>query len=104
LFPADVYLKEERLEGFYVFNVIQTLPRIDLEHSQHAPMFGFMPDGPLRFSTLQSLPPAALAGHHIVRAKESSQRIFVSQQLKQQCEASRLGGLRFVDCSNGIRV
>jgi len=104
LFPADVYLKKERLQGFHVFNLIQTVPCIDLEHSRHAPMFGFMPDGPLRFTTLQSLPPAALGGHHLVRAKESSQRIFVSQQLKQQCEASGLEGLRFVDCSHGIRV
>lgn len=45
LFPANVYLKEEKLEGYYVFNVIQTLPCIDLNNSQHGPMFSFMPEG-----------------------------------------------------------
>ena len=104
LFPANVYLKEEKLEGYYVFNVIQVLPCIDLNNSLYGPMFSFMPDGPLKFTTLQSLPPATLGNHHIVRAKESSQRIFVSQQFKQQCEASQLKGLRFVDCSKGIQV
>ncbi|QHD09856.1 imm11 family protein [Pseudomonas sp. R76] len=104
LFPADVYLKEEKLDGYYVFNVIQTLPCIDLDNSQHGPMFSFMPDGPRTFTILQSLPPAALGNHHIARAKESSQRIFVSQQFKEQCETSQLKGLRFVDCSKGIQV
>ncbi|MGY2373661.1 imm11 family protein [Pseudomonas sp. SDO524_S393] len=104
LFPADVYLKEEKLEGYCVFNVIQTRPCIDLNNSLHGPMFSFMPEGPMAFTTLQSLPPAALGNHHIVRAEESSQRIFVSQQFKQQCEASQLKGLRFVDCSEGIQV
>ncbi|MCX4062680.1 MULTISPECIES: DUF1629 domain-containing protein [Pseudomonas] len=104
LFPADVYLKEEKLDGYYVFNVVQTLPCIDLNNSQHGPIFSFMPDGPLAFTTLQSLPSATLGSHHIVRAKESSQRIFVSQQFKQQCEASQLKGLRFIDCSKGIQV
>ncbi|AVE06209.1 imm11 family protein [Pseudomonas sp. R11F] len=104
LFPANVYLKEEKLDAYYVFNVIQTLPCIDLDNSQHGPMFSFMPDGPLKFTTLQSLPPATLGNHHIVRAKESSQRIFVSQHFKQQCEAAQLKGLRFIDCSKGIQV
>ncbi|MBD8271321.1 imm11 family protein [Pseudomonas fluorescens] len=104
LFPANVYLKEDKLDGYYVFNVIQTLPCIDLEHSQYGPMLSFMPEGPLIFTTLQSLQPAALKGHHIVRAKESSQRIFVSLQFKQHCEASGLKGLRFIDCSQAIQV
>lgn len=104
LFPADVYLKEEKLHGYYVFNVIQTLPCIDLDNSEYGPMFSFMPDGPLRFTSIQSLPPDALGNHHIVRAKESSQRIFVSQQFKEQCEAVQLKGMQFVDCSKGIQV
>lgn len=104
LFPADVYLKEEKITGYYVFNVIQTLPCIDLGHSEHSPLFSFMPDGPLKFSTIKTLPPAVLAGHHIVRAKESSQRIFVSQAFNQHCESSGLKGLRFIDCSSGIHV
>ncbi|AZF18674.1 imm11 family protein [Pseudomonas sp. R3-18-08] len=104
LFPADVYLKEVKLDDYHVFNVIQTLPCIDLDNSQYGPMFSFMPDGPLTFTTIQSLPPTALGNHHIVRAKESSQRVFVSEQFKQKCEASQLKGLKFVDCSKGIQV
>lgn len=57
LFPANVYLKEEKLEVYYVYNVIQILPCIDLNNFQYGPMLSFMPDGPLRFTTLQSESP-----------------------------------------------
>ncbi|WPN57898.1 imm11 family protein [Pseudomonas sp. P9_31] len=104
IFPADVYLKEEKLNDFFVFNVVQTLSCIDMNYSEYKPMFSFMPDGPIAFSTIKSLPSTALSGHDIVRAKESPQRLFVSERFKQHCEAAQLKGLRFTDCSKPIQV
>ncbi len=104
IFPADIYLKKEKLKDFFVFNVTQTLPCIDMKNSKHKPMFSFMQNGPTAFSTIKSLPPTALFGHDIVRAEESPQRLFVSEKFKLHCETAKLKGLRFMDCSEAIRI
>lgn len=104
IFPAEIYIGKEKLNGFHIFNIIATAPCIDTTSSEHEPMFSFMPDGPLKFLTLKSLPAQTLAGYDIVRAKESPQRVFVSEKFKRHCESAGLGGLQFVDCSSAIRA
>ncbi len=82
-------------ETFFVMNVLNLVPCLDMENSEYKPLLKSLPAGPIKLLTIKYVP-NSLEGHHIVRMKEYTGNIIVDELLIKACKEEKINGVMFV--------
>ncbi len=82
-------------ETFFVMNILNVIPCLDMEKSEYKPLLKSLPDGPIKLLTIKYVP-HSLKGHHIVRMKEYTGNIIVDELFIKACKEEKIKGVMFV--------
>ena len=82
-------------ESFFVMNVLNVVPCLDMENSEYRPLIKSLPDGPIKLLSIKYVP-NSLNGHHIVRMKEYTGNITVDDIFIKACKEEKIKGVMFV--------
>ncbi|MEK4424949.1 imm11 family protein [Solibacillus sp. FSL K6-1523] len=95
--PAVIISAEsgEINESFFVMNVLNVVPCLDMEESEYRPLIKSLPNGPINLISVKYVP-NSLNGHHIVRMKECIENIVVDDIFIKACKEEKVKGIMFV--------
>ncbi|TKI69487.1 hypothetical protein FC756_09065 [Lysinibacillus mangiferihumi] len=82
-------------ETFFVMNILNVIPCLDMEKSEYKPLLKSLPDGPIKLLSIKYVP-NSLKGHHIVRMKEYTGNIIVDELFIKACKEEKIKGVMFV--------
>lgn len=88
-------MSSEINESFFVMNVLNVVPCLDMEKSEYKPLIKSLPDGPIKLLSIKYVP-NSLNGHHIVRMKEYKGNIIVDDIFVKACKEEKIKGIMFV--------
>jgi hypothetical protein len=93
-FDVEITFENEKIEGFSVINIKNKISCLDMNKSEYKPT-NFDPNNPTYRFYYLVVKENALEELNIVRCKEMSVKIVVSENFKKACFDSRLSGLSF---------
>lgn len=82
-------------DTFFVMNVLNLVPCLDMEKSEYKPLLKSLPNGPIEVLSVKYVP-NSLDGHHIVRMKEYKGYIIVDELFIKACKEEKIKGVMFV--------
>ncbi|KUF34090.1 hypothetical protein AK833_10480 [Lysinibacillus sp. F5] len=80
---------------FFVMNVVNLVPCLDMKKSEYRLLLKSLPDGPIKLLTVKYIP-NSLEGYHIVRMKGHTGKIIVDGLFIKACKEEKIKGVIFV--------
>lgn len=82
-------------DSFFVMNILNVIPCLDMEKSEYKPLLKSLPNGPIEVLSVKYVP-NSLDGHHIARMKEYKGYIIVDDVFIKACKVQKIKGVMFV--------